>query len=61
MFTLKIRTDNEAFTNNLEGEIIRLMYRVARKVDEGCTRGDVQDENGNTVGDWRLTKPRGKR
>jgi hypothetical protein len=35
-------------------EIERILLRIARLVDTGCTDGTIRDLNGNTVGTWAL-------
>lgn len=58
MFTLKIKTDNAAFSDGARGaEIARILRDIARQVEDMCegARCSIQDGNGNTVGEWRLT------
>ena len=58
MFTLKIQTDNAAFDGNKLQTVARLLIDIAGKLrqKEGSDGGKIQDENGNTVGSWQLTK-----
>lgn len=53
VFSLKIYLGNEAMLGS--EDIARALDKVARKVREGRTRGPVLDENGNTVGEYKMT------
>ena len=59
MFTLTIKTDNAAFTDSAGYELSRILVRLAAKLDEIAVQpssGRLYDINGNTVGEWELTK-----
>jgi hypothetical protein len=55
MFKLKIKTDNEAFTDDKKAEIIRILKDAILKLEQGNERGILLDVNGNLVGEFRLT------
>lgn len=53
MFTIKIKTQNEAFSDgNRDEEIARILERVAERVKEGEMDGFCVDINGNKVGSF---------
>lgn len=60
MFTLKIRTDNAAFHEGDMGEgeeLARILHKLADALPAGSpAEGKVRDSNGNTVGEWKLTR-----
>lgn len=59
MLTLKIKTDNAAFHNNEEAaylECARILREAADRLEQGYTTDTLQDYNGNTVGQFTLTK-----
>ena len=63
MFELKFETTNAAFTDPhgaddmgaLQHETARILQQVAKRIVNGETAGKVRDENGNTVGSYKLT------
>ncbi len=53
MFTLKIRTDNAAFSDgNREAEIARILRHAADLVEQGVNHRRLLDLNGNIVGEF---------
>jgi len=56
MFKLTFRTDNAAFGDEPSYEVTRIVADVAERIGRGQTEGRVTDENGNTVGTFKLTK-----
>lgn len=62
MFTLTIKTDNAAFSEDDGGpetEIARILRNVADELEAGVTTNkSLRDYNGNTVGEWRLSDAR---
>jgi len=57
MFTLKIETDNAAFSDGRGAELARILRKLADKIEDADARGDkgkVMDYNGNSVGTWEL-------
>jgi len=51
MLTVKIKTQNAAFDGDDKAlELARLLREIAQRLEEGQTRGEVRDTNGNTVG-----------
>lgn len=56
MFTVKINTDNAAYTNDPEYEIASNLKEIAAELDFGVRRGRVMDHNGNAVGTWELNE-----
>jgi hypothetical protein len=49
-FTVTIETDNEAFADNMEGELSRILSDLSKKVEGGKFEVSLKDINGNTVG-----------
>lgn len=56
MFTLTIETDNAAFDEDPEDEIIRILQNVKERIDIGSKEGIVNDINGNPVGKYYFNK-----
>lgn len=57
--TLTIQMDNAAFEDGNEGrhEAARILGIVARKLEQGVdTEGRTIDQNGNSVGMWKITR-----
>jgi len=56
MFTLKVKTDNAAFSDNLGGELARILRDVAARLERStCYDAAIlHDVNGNTVGTYKL-------
>jgi len=54
MFTLKMETDNDAFSSSRAVEIARLLRRAATMLEQGRVSGNLMDYNGNTVGKWEI-------
>lgn len=55
MLTIKFKTDNAAFSDDVGGETARVLRQIADKIES--TRdgsGHVRDANGNTIGHWSL-------
>lgn len=56
MFTIKFKTENDAFGDDdhemLVSETARILREIADKVENGADGGPVFDANGNRVGDW---------
>jgi hypothetical protein len=51
--TVKINTDNDAFSNNV-AQTIKLLQSVVNKVEYDQS-GLLFDDNGNKVGSWKVT------
>jgi hypothetical protein len=58
VFTLKIDTSNDAFGFQPHYELARLLLEAAERVGQEETSGTLRDDNGNTVGHFKLTTPR---
>lgn len=56
MFTLTINTNNDAFFNAPRHEIIRMLDVVVVQLQGGKESATLRDTNGNTVGEWTLTR-----
>lgn len=56
MFTVKINTDNAAYTDSPEYEIASNLEAIVEDLKFGVRRGRVMDHNGNTVGTWELSE-----
>ena len=54
-FTMTIDTDNDAFAEDPQAEVARILRRVARTVVAGSDGGRCMDINGNAVGSWEFT------
>lgn len=52
MFSFTIRTDNDAFDDDRNAEISRLLDEAAQRVRRGDVSGMLRDANGNTVGSY---------
>lgn len=55
MFTVKINTDNAAYTDSPEYEIASNLEAIVEDLKFGFHSGSVRDRNGNTVGSWEIT------
>jgi hypothetical protein len=56
MFTMKVKTDNAAFSGEDKWyELARILKYVAQQIEDGHPGKSVQDSNGNTVGSFKLT------
>ena len=57
MFTLKINTDNAAF-EDAGPEVARILRDLARQIETeaGEASGRLRDLNGNTVGEYKLSR-----
>jgi hypothetical protein len=53
--TIKIDVDNDAFAQDIQGELARVLREVADKIDDyGRGREAILDANGNTCGTFRI-------
>ena len=57
MFTLSFSTDNAAFSESGEGEVINILHKVKRDLMAGHYSGAIMDTNGNTIGEWSCELP----
>lgn len=55
--TITIECGNAAFDPDPVPEINRLLCHIQSRLDEGCRDGKLFDENGNEVGEFKLTTP----
>jgi hypothetical protein len=54
-FKLKIKLGNAAMMD--PADVAEALEETARKLrDEGFEDGNIRDVNGNTVGDWKVTR-----
>ena len=51
---IEFKTDNQAFEDYKEGEIARILCKIARAIENGSTSGSVMDINGNRIGKWEV-------
>lgn len=59
MFTLTVKTGNEAFSDgNLALELARILRKAAERLEAGETDGRLRDCNGNTVGTFTVETDR---
>lgn len=56
MFTVKIDTDNAAYTDSPEYGIASNLEAIVEDLKFGFRSGNVMDPNGNTVGTWELNE-----
>ena len=55
MFSLKLKTDNAAFSDgNKSYEISRILREIADKIEDGNTEGSIRDINGNRIGEFKI-------
>jgi hypothetical protein len=48
---VKLKTDNAAFDDDLEAEVVRILRDLAQRIeDEGLSSKSVLDINGNLIG-----------
>lgn len=52
MFTLEFETENEAFTDDPQAEIVRILQNLVRRIEHGEEGGAIMDVNGNKVGSF---------
>jgi hypothetical protein len=52
--TLRIRTDNHAFEENLYSETARILREFANQLDNKCIPSILKDINGNIVGNINI-------
>lgn len=52
MFKLTINTGNEAFADEPNEELARLLEKAAQRLRAGYVCDSLRDANGNTVGEW---------
>lgn len=50
MFRLEITLGNDAAQSR--DEVAGMLERVARRLNDGWSNGEILDENGNLVGSW---------
>lgn len=55
MFTLTIKTENEAFGDSPAHEVARILRQIANRLEDGTDSAKVMDVNGNSVGHFDLT------
>jgi hypothetical protein len=55
MITIKIKTDNAAFTNDLDYETARILRELADKIESGSRPESAKDINGNKVTEIKYT------
>jgi hypothetical protein len=54
--TIRLKTDNAAFEDDREGELLRIFGQAALAVVQyGASRKSLRDSNGNTVGSVTVT------
>ena len=56
MFTVKINTDNAAYTDSPEYEIASNLEAIVEDLKFGFRSGRITDHNGNSVGTWELNE-----
>lgn len=55
-FELSINMDNEAFTDDPNGELAYILESVVMSLKLGSTGGNVRDINGNRTGKWSIAE-----
>lgn len=56
MFTVKINTDNDAYTDSPEYEIASNLEAIVEDLKFGSRSGRIMDHNGSSVGTWELSE-----
>lgn len=51
---IDLNTDNAAFQDNKESEMMTVLRIAIRKIVRGEKDGNVMDSNGNTVGNFNV-------
>lgn len=51
---LKIDLGNDAFVEDREGEIARIMRDIMHRMASGVVQGVIFDSNGNNCGEWEI-------
>jgi hypothetical protein len=49
-FTVEIQCDNEAFQDDKQTEVARILSYLIGRLESGAASGHLRDTNGNTVG-----------
>ena len=57
MLKLEIDTDNNAFAEDCQGEVVRLLRKVASRIERGELACAIRDINGNVCGMFTLALP----
>lgn len=57
MFTLTIKTNNQAFEYSPLMEVCNILQKAIDKMEQGQYMGSLQDGNGNTVGNFEYDGP----
>ena len=55
-FEMTVETSNDAFEEDYTGETVRILKDVASKIERGSHSGPVVDVNGNTIGNYYLSR-----
>lgn len=56
-FKLKINCDSDSLQVSPEVELSYILRDLAQRLEDGETYGVIQDDNGNTIGEYELRKP----
>lgn len=56
MFRLRIKTDDDAITQDPTLEVSTILHEIAAKVEQGYRDGYIMDSNGVSVGSWKFTQ-----
>lgn len=51
---IQFSTDNDAFTEDQQSEVDRILDAVVRKIKQGYDSGPIMDANGNRVGSFSV-------
>lgn len=55
MFTIKFETNNDAFADDPQTEICRILGVIQKSLMNNGSGGHVKDVNGNKIGQWDYT------
>lgn len=58
-FSLAVNCENDAFSQDLAGEIARICDNVAKQVRNGVYAAKIQDSNGNQCGHFGFNNAEG--
>lgn len=52
-FTCSFNMDNDAFTDDPQQEVARILRKIANQVNNSLSNG-ILDANGNKIGNWSI-------
>lgn len=55
LLNIRIVLTNDAFVENMSGEIKTILNKIPEKIEDGIVSGTLMDSNGNKVGSFNLS------